>query len=409
MTLNPGSLYFTAVITDANAPYAESFSFVVTQAVAPGEQIQFWDADTTPAGFTYTVGAGGLSPLDRVTIAESSTSPSTFAILQDPSGGSVSGLTLGSAATWTNNNAETIMAVSGNQVIAAINSRDAWDENFSDIAAYGVSRTAIDSYLAGTPDPSPVLSNIIGTPAGADNYMFTGTDLTGLDDPANWTGNIDPVDHTNPNVNGTTYATQDANISCFALGTLIATSQGEVAVETLCAGDMVLTADGPAVEVRWIGRQTVVKRFAGEKAQLVRIASGALGNHSELFVTGDHGMVLDGYVVNASALVNGGSIDWVPLSETPERFTVYHVETEAHEVILANGAPAETFVDYATRRTFDNYAEYRALYPEDRSIPEQAGPRVSSARQVPAHIRSRLNGGPSPHRAASLARSCPSI
>ncbi|WP_300434162.1 Hint domain-containing protein [uncultured Mameliella sp.] len=409
MTLNPGSLYFTAVITDANAPYAESFSFVVTQAVAPGEQIQFWDADTTPAGFTYTVGAGGLSPLDRVTIAESSTSPSTFAILQDPSGGSVSGLTLGSAATWTNNNAETIMAVSGNQVIAAINSRDAWDENFSDIAAYGVSRTAIDSYLAGTPDPSPVLSNIIGTPAGADNYMFTGTDLTGLDDPANWTGNIDPVDHTNPNVNGTTYATQDANISCFALGTLIATPQGEVAVETLCAGDMVLTADGPAVEVRWIGRQTVVKRFAGEKAQLVRIASGALGNHSELFVTGDHGMVLDGYVVNASALVNGGSIDWVPLSETPESFTVYHVETEAHDVVLANGAPAETFVDYATRRTFDNYAEYRALYPEDRSIPEQAGPRVSSARQVPAHIRSRLNGGPSPHRAASLARSCPSI
>ncbi|MBW4983848.1 Hint domain-containing protein [Mameliella sp. CS4] len=409
MTLNPGSLYFTAVITDANAPYAESFSFVVTQAVAPGEQIQFWDADTTPAGFTYTVGAGGLSPLDRVTIAEFSTPASTFTILQDPSGGSVSGLTLGSAATWTNNNAETIMAVSGNQVIAAINSRDAWDENFSDIAAYGVSRTAIDSYLAGTPDPSPVLSNIIGTPAGADNYMFTGTDLTGLDDPANWTGNIDPVDHTNPNVNGTTYATQDANISCFALGTLIATPQGEVAVETLCAGDMVLTADGPAVEVRWIGRQTVVKRFAGEKAQLVRIASGALGNHSELFVTGDHGMVLDGYVVNASALVNGGSIDWVPLSETPERFTVYHVETEAHDVVLANGAPAETFVDYATRRTFDNYAEYRALYPEDRSIPEQAGPRVSSARQVPAHIRSRLNGGPSPHRAASLARSCPSI
>ena len=409
MTLNPGSLYFTAVITDANAPYAESFSFVVTQAVAPGEQIQFWDADTTPAGFTYTVGAGGLSPLDRVTIAEFSTPASTFTILQDPSGGSVSGLTLGSAATWTNNNAETIMAVSGNQVIAAINSRDAWDENFSDIAAYGVSRTAIDSYLAGTPDPSPVLSNIIGTPAGADNYMFTGTDLTGLDDPANWTGNIDPVDHTNPNVNGTTYATQDANISCFALGTLIATPQGEVAVETLCAGDMVLTADGPAVEVRWIGRQTVVKRFAGEKAQLVRIASGALGNHSELFVTGDHGMVLDGYVVNASALVNGGSIDWVPLSETPESFTVYHVETEAHDVVLANGAPAETFVDYATRRTFDNYAEYRALYPEDRSIPEQAGPRVSSARQVPAHIRSRLNGGPSPHRAASLARSCPSI
>ncbi len=53
-------------------------------------------------------------------------------------------------------------------------------------------------------------------------------------------------------------------------------------------------------------------------------------------------MVLDDLMVNASALVNGTSVDWVPLHETPNRFTVYHVETDLHDVIPANGAATET-------------------------------------------------------------------
>lgn len=179
-------------------------------------------------------------------------------------------------------------------------------------------------------------------------------------------------------------------LACFAEGTGIATPSGEVAVEDLRIGDPVLTAEGRAVPIVWIGRQTIVKRFFGERASLVRIAEGALGNQSDLFVTGDHGMVLEGYVINASVLVNGGSIDWVPLSETPARFTVYHVETEAHDTILANGAVAETFVDYDTRRRFDNYADYLALAGEDRAIAESPLPRISAARHLPASLRERL-------------------
>jgi hypothetical protein len=54
-------------------------------------------------------------------------------------------------------------------------------------------------------------------------------------------------------------------------------------------------------------------------------------------VTADHGMVIDGLVINASTLVNGDTIDFVPISELDDSFTVYHVETVAHDVILANG------------------------------------------------------------------------
>lgn len=179
-------------------------------------------------------------------------------------------------------------------------------------------------------------------------------------------------------------------INCFARGTMITTPKGETSVEALQIGDLVSTADGQAVPVKWVGRQTIAKRFAGERAQLVRIAAGALGNHSDLFLTGDHGMVLDGCVVNASVLVNGGSIDWVPLDQTPERQTVYHIETAAHDVILANGAPSETFVDVRTRAKFDNFAEYRALYGDEQVIAETPLPRISSLRLLPPALRRRL-------------------
>ena len=180
---------------------------------------------------------------------------------------------------------------------------------------------------------------------------------------------------------------------CFAEGTLIATPAGEVAVETLKIGAMVTTAEGCDVPVKWLGQQTRHKLFSGTHMQPVRIHAGALGDglpHSDLTVTADHGMILDGHVINASALVNGTTIDWVPMAELPDTFTVYHVETQAHDVILANGAAAETFIDYADRRAFDNFDEYLDLYGCERLIPEMAQPRISAARHLPLDLRRRL-------------------
>jgi hypothetical protein len=93
-------------------------------------------------------------------------------------------------------------------------------------------------------------------------------------------------------------------------------------------------------------------------------------------------------LVNAGALVNGSSITEV--ANLPERFTVSHIETEDHDIILAEGTPAESYIDYAGRRAFDNYADYVALYGEDRMIAENRAPRISSARMLPAALRARL-------------------
>ena len=201
---------------------------------------------------------------------------------------------------------------------------------------------------------------------------------------------------------GTTASNDEPTFTlCLLAGTRLATPGGDVVVEALQTGDPVLTTDGRAMPVRWIGVQTVASVFADPLRTFpVRIAAGALGEGvpmRDLSVSPDHALMLDGVLVQAGALVNGTTI--VRETAMPERFTYYHVELADHSLILAEGVPAETFVDNVTRRRFDNFAEYVALYGEDvAAVAEMDVPRVKSARQVPAALRARLAG-----RASSLA------
>ncbi len=184
---------------------------------------------------------------------------------------------------------------------------------------------------------------------------------------------------------------------CFAGGTHIATPTGPVPVEDLSIGDLVMSADGKPVPVKWMGRQAVRARHGvSESLEPVRIAAGALGNGlpvRDLTVSADHGMILDGLVINASALVNGSTINFVPLSEFEDGLVYYHVETEDHDVILAEGAAAETFMDAAGRKGFDNYQEYLDLYGVERIIPEMDATRITSQRLLPDALKARLGIG----------------
>nr|WP_298249141.1 Hint domain-containing protein [uncultured Halomonas sp.] len=181
---------------------------------------------------------------------------------------------------------------------------------------------------------------------------------------------------------------------CFAAGTLIATPEGETTVETLAIGDSILTASGETVAVKWIGRQSLRPVAAGEKFQAVRVAQGALGDNipsQDLTLTAGHGLIIDDLVINAGVLVNHDTIRFVPSQELPAIVTYYHVETENHEVIIANGTPAETYVDYIDRQAFDNYAEYVALYGNETRIVEMPRHRIASRRLLPLSVRQQLN------------------
>jgi hypothetical protein len=183
-------------------------------------------------------------------------------------------------------------------------------------------------------------------------------------------------------------------IVCFLAGTLIATPAGLVAVEDLSIGDLVLTADGRSVPVKWLGRQTVAPPFGiAEGRRPVAIMAGALDDNvpaRDLRLTSDHALLLDGVLVQAGALVNGTTIRRIPQAQLGKRFTVFHIETDGHAIILAEATPAETFIDNATRRCFDNYAEYEALFGENGTMTELPEPRAMSARQVPPAIRTRI-------------------
>ncbi len=181
---------------------------------------------------------------------------------------------------------------------------------------------------------------------------------------------------------------------CFAAGTQITTPFGHKNVEDLEAGDLVQTADGRTVEVKWLGYKDIFPTRATPDMQPVRIRANALGHNVpnvDLVITADHALNVEGLLINAGALVNGDTIDFIPLEECEFRIRVYHVETEAHETLLANNTPAESFVDVADRTNFENYQDYVDMYGAERIIPQMDMPRISSQRMVPLSLRARLN------------------
>jgi len=210
---------------------------------------------------------------------------------------------------------------------------------------------------------------------------LTGTDYSIHASVSDAAGNTGTADH------------DFASTVCFMAGTMISTPDGEVAVETLERGDMVLTADGRSVPVTWLGVQTVSRLFSDpNRVWPIRISAGALSDNvpsRDLLISPDHAILVDDVLVQAGALINGSSI--VREGKVPATFTYYHVETEDHSLILAENVPSETFIDNVNRMAFDNWNEHQALYPQGKAIVEMAYPRAQSVRQVPVAIRRRLN------------------
>uniref|UniRef100_UPI003F9C21F4 Hint domain-containing protein n=1 Tax=Rhodoblastus sp. TaxID=1962975 RepID=UPI003F9C21F4 len=167
--------------------------------------------------------------------------------------------------------------------------------------------------------------------------------------------------------------------ACYLEGTRILTENGEVAVEDLRIGDPVVTASGAPRPIVWIGTRAYSARFAGNNPDLLpirfRAASLAEGVPArDLLVSPKHAMFLDGVLIPAEHLVNGATI----VQEKPEDdFHYFHIELESHDVLIAEGALSESFVDDDSRSMFQNAHEYKKLYPEARrKEPVYCAPRV---------------------------------
>ncbi|ETF02146.1 hypothetical protein W822_15535 [Advenella kashmirensis W13003] len=150
-------------------------------------------------------------------------------------------------------------------------------------------------------------------------------------------------------------------VACFLKGTHIATPTGEVKIETLKRGDKVLTASGGVATIKWIGYRTLFKNRIRDKdakrAFPVLFKKGCIADnvpHRDLVMSPGHHVSFDGNLISAMNLVNGKSI--IQLFDMPS-FQYFHLELEQFDILLAEGVPAESYVDTGNRDMFQNAHE----------------------------------------------------
>jgi hypothetical protein len=160
--------------------------------------------------------------------------------------------------------------------------------------------------------------------------------------------------------------------ACFLEGTLLATPDGEVPVQRVRPGDVVRTLAGRLAPVRWVGHTRVdVRRHPRpERAAPIRLRAGALANgvpRRDLLVSPEHCFLIDGALVPAFLLVNGATIarddGWAEI-------TYWHVELDRHDILLAEGAAAESYLDTGNRALFAGEAGTRALHRDFADRPD---------------------------------------
>ncbi|MBR0651859.1 hypothetical protein GXW78_19470 [Roseomonas terrae] len=154
------------------------------------------------------------------------------------------------------------------------------------------------------------------------------------------------------------YDPENDFIACFAEGTMIATDRGEVSVESLRAGDLVLTMHGTPrlVPLRWVGvsRLNLAHQRNRATAAPILVRAGALMDgvpSRDLRLSPEHALFIDGMLVPARMLVNGETIVqeiWC------REVAYYHLEIEGHGLLVSDGALSESYVDDGNRALFDN-------------------------------------------------------
>jgi Hint domain/Passenger-associated-transport-repeat len=146
-----------------------------------------------------------------------------------------------------------------------------------------------------------------------------------------------------------------STVPCFLRGTRILTEHGEVPVESLSVGDRVVTLSGNTQAITWIGTGRVLAtRGRRNAATPVIVKKSALAPNvpaRDLRITKGHALLIDDVLIPVEELVNHRSILW---DDRAQEVLIYHVELATHDVLLADGAPAESYRDDGNRWLFQN-------------------------------------------------------
>ena len=142
---------------------------------------------------------------------------------------------------------------------------------------------------------------------------------------------------------------------CFTPGTLIATPKGERPVDTLIAGDKVITRDNGIQEIRWLGGRKLDPdaMLKANHIQPILIRRGALGGglpERDMLVSPNHRVLVsndkttlffnENEVLVAAKHLTG--LPGVELADLPS-VTYVHLIFDQHQVVLSDGAWTESF------------------------------------------------------------------
>ncbi len=160
------------------------------------------------------------------------------------------------------------------------------------------------------------------------------------------------------------------SLLCFCANTLILTPSGERPVQELAAGDMVTTCHGAVRRIVWIGTGRVLAtRGRRNAATPVKVCKGAIADNvpcRDLRVTKGHSLFIDNVLIPVEELINHHSIIWDDLAQEVE---LYHIELETHDVLVADGVPAESYRNDGNRWLFRNYNSGSDLPPQTPCAP----------------------------------------
>ncbi|MFA9230595.1 MAG: Hint domain-containing protein [Microgenomates group bacterium] len=202
---------------------------------------------------------------------------------------------------------------------------------------------------------------INGGEAGTDNDVLDltawGHPLTNiLRDPGNPENGIVQFLNASGAVIGTmAFSNIESMVVCFTPGSLIATERGEVAVENLKPGDMLVTRDHGLQPLRWVGSRKfgLGELIAKPALRPIKISQGALGKGLPLRsmkVSPQHRMLFEGARAELlfgepEVLIAAAHLTVLPGIEQvlTHGVTYIHLLMDRHEILQADGAWTESF------------------------------------------------------------------
>ncbi len=373
------------------------------------DHLNLWVTDGTEGGTVALAVAGtpasGLNPTFSVVLGgkllfngRDSANRASLWMSDGTAGGTVKIDVAGASASGLSPGQFGLFA--GNAYFSGVNAAGVRGLWVTDGTAVGTSEIAVVGAYAGAPGLAGGV-----TPTnfadGGHRLLFEGINAAGdlglwiTDGTSVGTSEIAPAGRDAGGLAPTSITVLSAGVACFAQGTRLRVPGGVVAVECLVVGDVVLTAAGREVAVRWLGHRQVgcAEHPRPWDVWPVRVQRDAFGPGMpahDVWLSPDHSVFVDGVLIPVRYLLNGASI----VQEQWDAVTYWHVELDRHDVLLAEGLAVESYLDTGNRADFANGGTVVRMTPEFAQAvwrEEACAPLVCDGEAL-ASVRARLIG-----------------